>query len=130
MNDYLVTTATSLSVTDALDRIEDGLREKGITIFARINHGKAAQEAGLTMQEEEVLIFGNPKVGTALMLECPAIGIELPLKIAAWREGRQTIVAYQDLDKLGQMYGLKENNFTIVALKKVMETLVNAGLGK
>ncbi len=124
MKNLLIKHNTDLSVKDYLDKIEKILNEKNVKIFARINHAEAAKDAGLLLQDEEVLIFGNPKVGTALMKENPFIGIELPLKILAWRDQNKTIVAYQDLDKLAEQFNLKTSIDTINLLKEFMKNLV------
>ena len=123
--DFLIINTSALSVKEICDRIEKNLQQKKVTIFARINHGQAAKDAGLNMQEEEVLIFGNPQVGTALMLENPAIGIELPLKILVWQQKEKTCVAYQDLDKLAQWFQLKTSLNTIEALKNFITQKVD-----
>lgn len=92
-----------------LDRIEGLLRDKGLTIFARIDHAGAARGAGLDMQEEEVLIFGNPKAGTMLMKERPEIGIELPLRILAWADEEGTThVGYTDPAVVADRYNITE----------------------
>ena len=102
----MLTFSTEVSVNEIMHCIEKILKEKGITIFCRINHGKGAQDAGMTMQDEEVIIFGNPKTGTPLMIESPAVGIELPLKIVAWKDNKKTIVGIQNLDRLIEDYQL------------------------
>ena len=62
----LATYTTELSVNEVMNHIEEKLKEKNITIFARISHSEAARKVGLTMQDEELIIFGNPKTGTPL----------------------------------------------------------------
>lgn len=122
----LITHHTSHSVKEVMDRIEKIVKEKNITVFARISHSQAARDVGLTLQDEEVIIFGNPKVGTALMQEQPAIGIELPLKIIAWQEDQKTILAYQDLTKLAEMFHIAPTNQTINTLQTFMKNLVES----
>jgi|SRR5579885_2254931 uncharacterized protein (DUF302 family) len=124
----LITFSTTLSVAEVMDRIEKILREKNITIFARISHSEAARNAGLTMQDEELIIFGNPKVGTALMIESPAIGIELPLRIIAWKKNQETIVGFQDTDKLVSEYQIETSTDTIRQFKKILTTLVETAI--
>lgn len=126
--DNLISQSSGLSVNDFLNRVENILREKDVTIFARINHAEAAKKAGLSLQDEEVLLFGNPKVGTALMTENPYIGIELPLKILAWRDKDKTIISYQDLEKLAANFEIKTSLSTINLLKKFMDDLINTAL--
>lgn len=123
-DNFLISHTTPLAVSEIINRIEKILHEKDITVFARISHSQAAKEVGLTMPAEELLIFGNPKVGTALMLDNPAIGIELPLKIIAWQVGEKTIVAYQNLDKLGEIFAINAAKETLNILENFMANLI------
>lgn len=70
-------------VSTTLDRLEAILKEKGMGIFGRVDHAANAEKAGLSMPATQVLIFGNPKAGTPLMLKAPSIALELPLKMMA-----------------------------------------------
>jgi uncharacterized protein (DUF302 family) len=86
----VVSRPSAHSVEETIDRLESVLREKSIHIFARIDQRAEAEKAGLRMPAMELLIFGNPKGGTPLMIAEPTIGIDLPLKAMAWedREGK------------------------------------------
>ena len=75
------------SVSETIDRLEAALKERGILVFARIDFSGDAERAGLRMPAEQMLIFGNPKAGTPLMLAVPAAGLDLPLKMLAWEAG-------------------------------------------
>ncbi len=127
-NNFLITVQSQLPVKTIIARIEKFLQEKQINVFAKISHSDAASAVGLSMQDEEVIIFGNPKVGTALMIECPAIGIELPLKIAVWRMNDTSYIAYQDLDKLAESFGIKKSIDTINLLKQFMQNIVKVAV--
>ena len=70
-------------VSTTVDQLEAILKGKGMEIFGRIDHAANATKAGLSMPPTEVLIFGNPKVGTPLMLNAPSIALDLPLKMMA-----------------------------------------------
>ena len=85
------------------------LRDKGLTIFAHIDHAGAARGAGLDVQEEQVLIFGNPKAGTMLMKERPEIGIELPSESWPWADEEGTTqVGYTDPAVVADRYNITE----------------------
>jgi uncharacterized protein (DUF302 family) len=121
--DLIVTTSAD-SVADTLDRIEAAVLEKGLTVFARIDHAGAAREAGLDMQEEQVLVFGNPKAGTMLMKESPEIGIELPLKIVAWADDAgSTRVAYTDPAATAARFGITNGKGIIETVSGLMKAL-------
>ncbi|WP_446743854.1 DUF302 domain-containing protein [Silvibacterium acidisoli] len=74
------------SVPETLARLEKIVSTKGIPILARIDHSGDAARAGLKMNPAQLLIFGNPKAGTPLMVASPTIAIDLPLKALAWQD--------------------------------------------
>jgi uncharacterized protein (DUF302 family) len=111
------------SVRETADRLEQLLKDKNIMVFARIDHGEAAREDGLALQDEEVLVFGDPKVGTGLMQECPPIGIELPLKMVIWK-GDETMVGYRDLKHLRNEFSVPEHQVTLEKMSSLMDSLI------
>lgn len=82
----LVTKPSNYSVAETIKRIENAVMAKGMQIFARIDHGGEAKKVGLAMRPTELLIFGNPKGGTALMVAKPTAAIDLPMKALAWED--------------------------------------------
>lgn len=82
----VVTKPSKYSVSETIDRIERAVTEKAMKIFARINHAEEAKKVGLEMRPTELLIFGNPKGGTALMVARPTAAIDLPMKALAWED--------------------------------------------
>lgn len=97
---------TNRTVADTLSVIESLARERGLTVFARIDFSGDAIRAGVPMPPSGLLILGNPKAGTPLMLAAPTVGIDLPLKVLSWQdpEGRRW-VAYNDADYLRARHG-------------------------
>lgn len=89
----IVTLPGHHSVDDTVSKIEETLRAKGVKLFALIDHSGEAEEAGLSLRPTKLLIFGNPKAGTPLMVASPTSAIDLPLKILVWEddEGRTQI---------------------------------------
>ena len=83
LEDGLISIESAHSVSDTIDRLEAVLKEKGMGIFGRVDHTANAAKADLKMPNTQVLIFGNPKLGTSLMLASPRIAIDLPLKMLA-----------------------------------------------
>jgi uncharacterized protein (DUF302 family) len=95
------------SVDATLDRLEALLKERGILVFARIDFSGDAGRAGLRMRPEQMLIFGNPKAGTPLMLAAPAAGLDLPLKLLVWEAAEGKVwAAYNDPKYVVQRYQL------------------------
>jgi len=78
--------AAHRGVTETLDRLESLAKERGLTIFARINFSADARAAGLSLRPTELLILGSPKAGTPLMAVTPTLAIDLPLKVLAWQD--------------------------------------------
>lgn len=130
MGNKLILHTTDMPVKETLDKIEIFLNQNNVKIFSRISHSQAAKELGLSMNDEEVLIFGSPKVGTPLMLEDPNIGIELPLKILAYQKDHQTVLAYYQLDYLLQQYQIETSKNIVAKLNEFLETVVTYAISK
>jgi uncharacterized protein (DUF302 family) len=81
----IVTRPSPFSVEETLERLQEIIRSRNLTLFANIDHSGGAKRVGLTMQEAHVLIFGNPKGGTPLMIASPLIALDLPLKVLVWQ---------------------------------------------
>jgi uncharacterized protein (DUF302 family) len=82
----LITKSSPYSVRETMDRLEALLHAKGIKVFLRIDQAAEAKAAGLEMPPMELLVFGNPKAGTPVMLAVPEAGIDLPLKAMSWQD--------------------------------------------
>jgi uncharacterized protein (DUF302 family) len=85
------------SVPDTLARLETIVQAKGLPILALIDHSGDAAKAGLTMQPTKLLIFGNAKAGTPLMIAAPTVAIDLPLKALVWQDDADNVwLSYND----------------------------------
>ena len=82
----LTTLSAGRGVTATLDRLESVAKERGLTLFARVNFSADARRAGLNLRPTELLILGSPKAGTPLMAATPTLAIDLPLKVLAWED--------------------------------------------
>ncbi|MFA7405161.1 MAG: DUF302 domain-containing protein [Pelobacteraceae bacterium] len=112
----LTTVPSSYSVTETANRLEKFVKEKGITVFARIDHQAEAAKAGLTMRASLLLIFGNPKAGTPLMKAAPTTAIDLPLKALAWEDADGKVwLSYNRPDFLKQRHGLSDDQLKPLA---------------
>jgi len=80
-----VSRPSPFSVEETLERLKAVIGSHNLTLFAQIDHSDLARRVGLTMQEAHVLIFGNPKGGTPLMIASPLLALDLPLKVLAWQ---------------------------------------------
>jgi uncharacterized protein (DUF302 family) len=109
---------------ETLERLKRALQAKGVTIFAIIDHSGEAEKVGLKMPPTKVVMFGNPKAGTPVMLATPSIAIDLPLKIliSEDREGK-VWVSYNSLTYLQERHGLPQE---LLQNRAVVETLAAA----
>lgn len=114
------------SVSEVVAILKKTIMSKGVKVFAVIDHAKEARDAGLELRDEVLIIFGNPKVGTALMKENPSIGIELPLKILVWQdENNATNISYQNPVELGQKYNIHEHQDILEKLRNALDNLID-----
>jgi uncharacterized protein (DUF302 family) len=103
----VITKPSNYSVPETISRIEQAVTAKGMQIFARIDHGGEAKKAGLAMRPTELLIFGNPKGGTALMLAKPTAAIDLPMKALAWEDDEGKVwLTYNSPELLHERHGV------------------------
>jgi uncharacterized protein (DUF302 family) len=98
------------SVSETLARLESIVQAKGLTILARIDHSGDAAKAGLKMQPTQLLIFGNPKSGTPLMIASPSIAIDLPLKALVWQDENENVwLSYNNPGYLKERHAIPDN---------------------
>jgi uncharacterized protein (DUF302 family) len=103
----LVSRPSHHSVDQTVEKIESLLRAKGVTLFALVDHGGEAEKVGLRMPPTKLLIFGNPRAGTPLMLAAPSSAIDLPLKILVWTDANGKVwVTYNSPEYLQQRHNL------------------------
>jgi len=97
------------SVPETIQRLSALLKSKGVAIFALIDHRGEAEKAGLKMRPTQLLIFGNPKGGTPLMLAAPSTAIDLPLKALVWEDADGKVwLSYNSPDYLLQRHGSEQ----------------------
>jgi uncharacterized protein (DUF302 family) len=111
-------------VGGTVDRIVSALGARGITVFARVDHAAGAREAGLELPDEELLIFGDPRVGTLLMQADAGVGYELPLRLLVWDADGQTTIGWRPPAELGDQYRLDERSEVLQRIEGLLEQLV------
>src|SRR5213083_2589795 len=105
----IVTRPSPFSVEETLARLQEAIRSRKLILFAHIDHSGEAKRVGLKMQEAHVLIFGNPKSGTSLMIASPLLALDLPLKALVWQsEDGQVWVSTNSVAYLGERYALPQ----------------------
>jgi uncharacterized protein (DUF302 family) len=106
----LVTLKSAHSVEETMARIRAVLQAKQIREFAMIDHSGEAEKAGLLMPKTQVVIFGNPKGGTPLMLAAPSVAIDLPLKLLVREDAEgQVWISYWSAQALLERHGLADS---------------------
>jgi len=119
----VLTKLSPRSVEDTVARFEAILGEKGVKVFAVVDHSGEAAAAGLSLRDTKVVIFGNPKGGTPVMEAQPLFALDLPLKVLVWADGDQTKVTYTPPAALAARWGVGED---VVAPLGVIDALTDA----
>ena len=110
-------------VKTTADRLEGMLKQKGMIVFTRINHAQGAQKIGQELRPTELIIFGNPKVGTPLMQCAQSVAIDLPQKALIWQDAQgQVWLSYNDPNYLVERHQIAGCGDVI---KKVAKALGN-----
>ncbi len=116
-NHGMISKPASQSVDDTVRKIKSILQAKGITLFALIDHSGEAERVGLKMKPTNLMIFGNPKAGTPVMLSAPSSAIDLPLKILVWEDAEGKVwISYNSLAYLQQRHGIPSELMQNIAL--------------
>jgi uncharacterized protein (DUF302 family) len=105
----IITKPSHHPVDQTVERLKGLLEAKGITLFALVDHSGEAAKIGLNMPPTKLLIFGNPKAGTPLMLAAPSVALDLPLKILIWQDsGGNVWLSYNSPAYLKERHGLPQ----------------------
>lgn len=108
---------------ETMNRFEELAKQKGLNVFARIDHAAGAAKVGKSLRPTEVLIFGHPKGGTPFMECAQSVGIDLPLKALVWEDASgQVWLGYNDPAFLAQRHGAAQCP-AVGGLSKALSTL-------
>lgn len=122
----MISVKSSYPAKESADRVERLLKERGMTLFVRIDHAEGARKVGMELRPTVVLIFGNPKGGTPLMVCEQRVGIDLPLKMLVWEdEGKTAWVAYTDPWYLKDRHGIVDCDEVLTKMKGFLEKLAS-----
>jgi len=123
----MVKTKSHHSVKQTSDRLESLIKEKGLTLFIRINHAENAKKIGMDLRATELLIFGNPKIGTPLMNCQQNVAIDLPQKALIWEdEEGQVWIAYNDPQYLVKRHSITGCDDVIKKIEQALSKLTGA----
>ena len=119
----IVTILSHHSVDETVQRLEGILQAKGVKLFSIIDHSGEAERAGMQMRPTKLLIFGNPKAGTPLMLASPSIAIDLPMKVLVWEDADGKVqVSYNTAAYLQSRHGLSPELAQNIAVVEALAT--------
>lgn len=103
----LAEVASPYSVDETVQRIQSLLAQKGLQVFAMVDHSGEAEKVGLKMRPTKLVIFGSPKAGTPLMVAAPTLAIDLPLKVLVSQgEDGKVLVSYNRPEYLQERHGI------------------------
>ena len=125
--DGLVMKLSAHSVQTTMDSLENLVRNKGLTVFARIDHAAGAAEVGEEMLPTQLLMFGNPAIGTNLMTSQRTVGVDLPIKVLIWEEPDGKVwIAYNDPAYLAERHDIGDRDEVLAKMGRAVKGLVSA----
>lgn len=127
--DSLIVKESPHSVGDTIDRLSAAAEEKGLNIFSRIDHAGGAEKAGLDLRPTQLLVIGNPNVGTPLMQTDQRLALSLPLRIASWRDENGSVwVGYWSPEVLAVQYGVSGQKERLQKMAGVLDALTDTAI--
>jgi uncharacterized protein (DUF302 family) len=122
---------TRLRATGSVDasfaRLDAAVAQRGLTVFARIDFAADAAAAGLVLRPTRLLLFGNPRAGTPLIVAAPTVALDLPLRVLVWEEDDGTVwVGYDTPEYLAERHGVPSD---LLANVRAVETLAAIAAG-
>jgi len=125
-NQGIIDKPSNHSVDQTVDRLKSILQSQGITLFGLVDHSGEAEKVGMSMPPTKLLIFGNPKAGTPVMLAAPSVALDLPLKILIREDGQGRVwVSYNSPAYLQERHGLPQGLLPNIAAVEALAA--NAG---
>lgn len=129
--DGLIVMKSAHSASVTLDRLQSLLKSKGIRVFARVSHKDNAKGVNLELRPTELLIFGNPKLGTHFFTSKQSAGIDLPMKALAWEDSKgQTWYAYNDPAYIAKRHGIKNRGDIVKKMSGALKNFAKMATGK
>jgi uncharacterized protein (DUF302 family) len=121
----IVTVPSHESVDETVRKLEALLQAKGVKLFALIDHSGEAEKVGLQMRPTKLLIFGNPKAGTPLMIASPTAALDLPLKILVWEDAEgHVLISYNSPAYLQTRHALPPELVGNIAVVEALAKLI------
>jgi len=119
----IVDVPSNHSVDQTVEKLKGILEARGVKLFALVDHSGEAEMAGMKMRPTKLLIFGNPKAGTPVMLAAPSIAIDLPLKLLVWEDDTGKIwISYNSPAFLQERHGVPDELLQTIAVVETLAT--------
>jgi uncharacterized protein (DUF302 family) len=129
--DGLVSKKSEYGANETLDRLQAVLEKKGITVFARVSHTAGAEGVGIALRPTELLIFGNPKLGSHFFTSRQSAGIDLPMKALAWKDADgQVWLTYNDPQYIADRHGITDRGEIVSKMSGALDKMTNAAIGR
>ncbi len=123
----LIDVSSTFNVAETATRLESILKEKGMTIFTRIQHSQSAEKVGIELRATELIVFGNPKVGSQLMKCQQSVAIDLPQKALIWEaKNAQVWISYNDPRYLAKRHDISGCDEVISKIEKALAGITKA----
>lgn len=129
--DGVINVPSEFGVEETANRLDDILNSKGMTVFNRVKHSEGAAKVGIELRDTELILFGNPKVGSPLMKCQQTVAIDLPQKALVWEdEQAQVWISYNDPRYLEQRHAIAGCEETIMKVEKALAGITKAAATK
>lgn len=130
-DDDIIKVRAAGEVAAAMDRLEEAVQGAGATVFARVDHGAGAEAAGMQLAPAELLIFGNPKLGTPAMQDDPLAGLYLPLRVLVYSDAEgQVWMAYEEpREMLDDLPGIDDDAGYLGKMSGALKALTSKAAG-
>ena len=127
----MITKTSANSVGETIDRLVAAVEQAGVKVFARVDHAKGAASVGAELRPTQMLMFGNPKLGTPAMQAGQSMGLDLPLRVVAWQaEDGTVMVGYHDPADVAALHGLPADHPTIAKMQGALNKLTGVATSK
>ncbi|MEM9370754.1 MAG: DUF302 domain-containing protein [Pseudomonadota bacterium] len=127
----LVTKPSANSVAETIDKLAAAVENAGAKVFARVDHAAGAASIDAELRPTQMLMFGNPKLGTPAMQASQTMGLDLPIRVVAWEdEGGKVFVAYHDPADLAALHGVPADHPVIGKMQGALNKLTGFATGE
>ena len=130
-SDGMIDVQSTFTVQETADRMEIILQEKGMKIFNRIKHSEGAAKAGIELRNTELILFGNPKVGSPLMKCRQSVAIDLPQKALIWEDDKAKVwISYNDPRYLERRHAIAGCEEVLLKIEKALASIAQSAATK